>query len=143
MRVWLVKACAAILCGVAVTAVQAAPTGSAQTEAALIAQGDKHWAAARLDDAARSFEQAVAANPDSVAAHMKLAGLQLSRQDYNRAAQTYQRTISLDAKNSKAWIGLGFAYRHTARSELARAAFEEAARLDPSRKPQLAPLLQQ
>lgn len=137
-----IKGCAAILCVVAVlTAVQAAPMGTAPTEAALIAQGDKHWAAARLDDAARSFEQAVAANPTSVAAHMKLAGLQLSRQDYNRAAETYKRTISLDAKNSKAWIGLGFAYRHTSRSELARAAFEEAARLDPSRKPQLAPLL--
>ena len=74
---------------------------------------------------------------------MKLAGLQLSRQDYTRAAQTYQRTISLDGNNGKAWIGLGFAYKHSARPELARAAFEEAVRVEPARRAQLAPLLQQ
>ncbi len=142
MRSRFVKALAATLVWAVASAAPAAPAPVAASEVALIAQGDKLWAAARLDDAAKSFEQAIAANPASVAAHMKLAGLQLSRQDYNRAAQTYQRTISLDAKNSKAWIGLGFAYRHTSRPELARAAFQEAVRIEPARKAQLASLLQ-
>lgn len=108
----------------------------------LIAQGDKYWAAGRLDDARKSFEQAKANNPRSVPAHMKLGGFQLASQKYNDAIQTYQNAISLDANNAKAWIGLGLAYRHTARGELARAAFAEAVRIEPARKSQLAPLLE-
>ena len=122
--------------------VQGAWAGNDGGETALVAQGDKQWAAGRLDDARRSFEEAVTVNPRSPDAHMKLAGLQLSGRNYAAAIQTYQRIIGLDGNNAKAWIGLGMAYLHSGQHELSRAAFGEAVRADPSRKAQLAPLLE-
>jgi tetratricopeptide (TPR) repeat protein len=106
----------------------------------LVIQGDKQWANGRLDDARKSFEQAVAANPGSVAARMKLGGFQLASRSYSPAIETYQKTISLDATNAKAWIGLGMAYLHTGQQDLSRAAFAEAIRVEPARKAQLAQL---
>jgi len=113
----------------------------AETPNALIAQGDRQWAEGRLDLAQASFEQAVIADPSSVAARMKLAGLQLSQQDFKASIETYQRTIGLDANNAKAWLGLGFSYLHTAKNDLALAAFNEAIRVDPANKGKLAPVL--
>lgn len=72
---------------------------------------------------------------------MKLAGLYITRKDYSAGTKQYQRAISLDPKNPKAWIGLGIAYLHSGDKSLTRAAWEEALRLDPARKEQLAPLL--
>ena len=106
----------------------------------LLIQGDRQWADGRLDEARKSFEQAVANNPQSVAARMKLGGFQLGNNRYSTAVETYQQTISLDANNAKAWIGLGMAYLHTGQNELSRAAFGEAIRIDPARKAQLAQL---
>lgn len=109
-------------------------------EASLMAQGDKAWAEKKLDEAKKNFEQAVTANPRSVEAHMKLAGFMLANQNFVPAIQTYQKTISLDNNNAKAWMGLGMAYLHTGQKDLSRAAFSEAVRIDPSRKAQLAKL---
>jgi Tfp pilus assembly protein PilF len=106
----------------------------------MIAQGDKQWAEGKLDDARNSFELAVAANPGATDAPMKLAGLFLASGKYSNAIQTYQKAIGLDAKNARVWIGLGMAYLHTGQKALSQAAFEEAIRLEPSRKSQLAKL---
>lgn len=111
-------------------------------DASLISQGDKQWADGKLDDAKKSFEQAVAANPASSTGHMKLAGLLLANHNYPGAIQTYQKTISLDNNNAKAWIGLGLAYLHAGDKELSRAAFAEAVRIEPGRKAQLAKLME-
>jgi len=118
-----------------------ASDSTVRAEEALIVQGNKHWEEGRLGDAQKSFEQAVVADPSSIDAHMKLGGLQLSNRSYAVAIRTYQRTISLDRNNAKAWMGLGMAYLHSGQHELSRAAFGEAVRADPSRKAQLAPLL--
>jgi tetratricopeptide (TPR) repeat protein len=109
-------------------------------DGSLVAQGDKQWAAGKAADARKSFEAAVAADPKSPAAIMKLGGFLLASNDHAAAIQTYQRAISLDGNNAKAWIGLGIAYLHTGQKELSRAAFDEAVRADPSRKAQLASL---
>ena len=71
---------------------------------------------------------------------MKLGGFQLASRSYSVAVATYQGTISLDAGNALAWVGLVMAYRHSSEPELARAAFAEAIRLEPARKAQLAQL---
>jgi Flp pilus assembly protein TadD len=117
----------------------AASVGAA--DAQLMAQGSKQWEEGRLKEARKSFELAVATDPASVEAQMKLGGLLLSSSDPVAAIQSYQRVLSLDANNAKAWIGLGLAYLHTGQKELSRAAFEEAVRVDPGRKTQLAGLL--
>ena len=111
-------------------------------DATFIAQGNQQWAAGQIENAKKSFEQAVATNPRSIEAHMKLGGLLLSNSNYATAIQTYQRTIGLDANNAKAWMGLGFAYLHSGQHELSHAAFAEAVRIDPGRKTQLAQLME-
>jgi tetratricopeptide (TPR) repeat protein len=103
----------------------------------LISKGGDMWATGNLDVAQKDFEQAVSLDPRSVAAHMKLAGLQLTRNDFSGSINTYQRVIGLDPKNALAWIGLGISYLHTGKNELSLAAFDEAVRIDPKRKEQL------
>jgi protein O-GlcNAc transferase len=118
----------------------AAETGPA--DAALVAAGYRQWEAGRIEDARKSFEQAIAVNPHSVEAHMKMGGLLLTNNRYPEAIQTYQKLIAFDADNAKAWIALGLAYRHTGQPELSRAAFGEAVRIEPARNAQLAGLLE-
>lgn len=113
----------------------------AEEASTLIVQGDQQWAEGKLDLAQRFFEQAVSAEPRSVSAHMKLAGLQLYRQEFIACIETYQRTIGLDAKNARAWLGLGFAYLHTGKNDLSLAAFNEAIRIDPGNQEKLALVL--
>lgn len=124
----------------AVLAFAAAPA-HADVTSGLIEKGEKLWQENQLDDAQSSFEQAVAADPKSLDANFKLAGLQLSRNNFKGCIQSYQRVIGLDPKNTRAWLGLGISYMHTGKNELSIAAFEEAIRLDPSRKAQLTPVL--
>ena len=107
----------------------------------LLAQGEQQWAAGQLDQAQESFEQALRSDPSSVKAHMKLGGLQLSRQQFGACIDTYQGAIGLDANNARAWLGLGFAYLHTGQDALAMAAFHQAVRADPSTQEKLAPVM--
>jgi cytochrome c-type biogenesis protein CcmH/NrfG len=114
--------------------------GAWAADTSLVAEGARQWEAGRLVDAQTSFEQAIIADPRSIEAHMRLGGLLLSTNNLAPAIQTYQRVISLDGNNAKAWIGLGMAYLHSGQRELSRAAFTEAIRIEPGRKAQLATL---
>jgi tetratricopeptide (TPR) repeat protein len=107
----------------------------------LLAQGDALWAAGKPELAQKSYEDAVAAQPKSFDARMKLGGLQLSQQAFTAATDTYKQAIGLNANNAKAWVGLGFSYLHSDRKDLTLAAFNEAIRLDPSYKDRLATLM--
>lgn len=107
----------------------------------LIKKGDALWAIGQLDLAQETFKEAVKVDPKSVAAWMKLGGLQLSRQEFKLCIETYQHAIGLDANNTKAWLGLGFAYLHTGKDDLSMAAFNEAIRADPSTKEKLASVM--
>ena len=127
--------CTALITGLGLWSAQA------NVPSTLITQGDQQWAAGQLDQAKKSFEQAVAIEPTSVGAHMKLAGLQLARQDFKVCIDTYQRTIGLDANIARACLGLGFAYLHTGQNALSLAAFNEAVRIDPGNREKLAPVL--
>ncbi len=107
----------------------------------LIAQGT-HWLEqGQFDRARQAFEAAAQAEPRSVAAHMKLAGVNLAQNHSDAAIAHYQRVIGLDPKQAKAFIGLGIAYLHKGNKSLTRAAFAEAIRLEPEREAQLAPII--
>jgi len=120
-------------------------TGAAQAMAApaadLVSQGEQQWKAGQLADAQKSFQAALAAEPRSLDIALKLAGLQLSNNDFAACIPAYQNAISLDANSVRAWLGLGFAYLHTGKNSLSMAAFQEAIRLDPGKKAALQPML--
>jgi tetratricopeptide (TPR) repeat protein len=128
---------------VVLVALALAPAAAGAADGSLIERGNQQWAAGRLDDARKSFEQAAAESPRAVEPHMKLAGLQLSSRNFPGAIKSYQQAITLDGHNAKAWVGLGLAYLHSGQRELARAAFEEAQSADASLKPRLAAVVQQ
>jgi tetratricopeptide (TPR) repeat protein len=136
-REWAAIVLIALLGATGAVAAEVAPAGTD-----LVAAGYREWESGRMDEARRFFEHAIAVNPRSVDAHMKLAGLLLSNRRYADAIPIYQKLISLDANNAKAWIALGLAYRHTSQPELSRAAFAEALRLEPARQSQLAALVE-
>ena len=107
-----------------------------------VAQGDQQWRAGQLAEAQKSFQEALAVEPRSVDIYLKLAGLQLSSNDFAACIPLYQKAISLDAANVRAWLGLGFSYLHTGKDSLSLAAFQEAIRLDPSKRSALQPMLE-
>lgn len=129
---------ATLLLGVVSASAWAArPSGSAE----LVASGTKLLEQGKLAPAQKAYEAAIKADPRSVDAHMKLAGVQIAQNNFTAAIMTYKETIGLDPTNAKAFIGLGIAYLHGGDKELTRAALAEALRLEPQRKSQLAPIL--
>lgn len=123
----------ALLCGT----VQA----TTKSTEALVARGDQLWKEGKLEDAQQSFRTALQEEPQSTEIQMKLGGLQLSSNDFAASIQTYKNVISLNGRNVRAWLGLGFSYLHTGKSSLSMAAFDEAIRLDPSKKAALQPVM--
>lgn len=113
----------------------------AETSGELLSKADRLWAEGKLEPAQQSFAAAARNEPNSVPVLLRLAGFQLARQQLSECIVTYQKVINLEPKNSKAWIGMGLAYLHSSRPAQARAAFEEAIRVDPSRKENLGPVL--
>ncbi|MEI7429138.1 MAG: tetratricopeptide repeat protein [Betaproteobacteria bacterium] len=116
----------------------AAQAGSAKVQ---LEQADKYWADGKFEQAQKAFETAVAEEPDLAPVRLRLAGFQLARQQTGAAISNYQKVVSQEPRNSTAWIGMGLAYLHSSRPELARAAFTEAVRVDPSRQEKIAPLI--
>lgn len=107
----------------------------------LLAQADKHWAEGRLEPAQKAFEAAVAAEPSATGPRLRLAGFQLSRQQIAAAVTNYQQVLGAEPKNAKAWMGIGVAYLHIGKQELALAAFDEAIRIEPRYAEKVAPLM--
>jgi Tfp pilus assembly protein PilF len=131
---------AALLLSLALLGANAAQA-TATAAAALVTQGEQQWKAGQMMDAQKSFQAALAAEPRSMDIQLKLAGLQLSNNDFAACISAYQNAISMDASSVRAWLGLGFAYLHTGKNSLSMAAFQEAIRLDPSKKAALQPML--
>jgi cytochrome c-type biogenesis protein CcmH/NrfG len=115
----------------------AAPGGAAD----LIADGMRLLEQGKLEPAQKAFEAAVRADPRSVDATMKLAGVNIAQNNFTAAIALYKRAIALNPNNAKAFIGMGIAYLHSGDKSMSRALFEEALRLEPGRKDQLAPIM--
>jgi len=97
-------------------------------------RGEANLKEGKLPEALLALQEAVAADPQSSLAYQRLGGAQLMSQDYDGSIQSFQRAIALDARNAEAFVGLGMAYLHTGRLGLARAALEEAKRIDPAKE---------
>jgi Tfp pilus assembly protein PilF len=120
---------------------QAAQAAASATTA--IEQGNRLWEEGKLEEAQKRFEEAVKAEPKSINALMKLAGIQVTRLTYSNAIATYRDVLAIDPKYAKAWMGMGMCYLHSGDREMARAAFDEALKAEPGRKAQIEPVLAQ
>jgi Tfp pilus assembly protein PilF len=127
----------ALLCALSLAGAAAA----ADSAADLIARGMSLLEQGKLEPAREAFAAATRADPTSVEAHMRLAGACIAQNDFAAAIPVYRQAIGLDPNNAKAFIGLGIAYLHGGNKSLARAALEEAIRLEPGRETQLASVI--
>ena len=104
---------------------------------ALLNRGYEQTQAGQLDEALDTLQLAVNKAPDSSLAYTRLGGVRLLRQEYTDGIKDFQQAISLDQTNAVAFIGMSVAYLHMSQYSLARAALDEAVRIDPSRKPEI------
>jgi tetratricopeptide (TPR) repeat protein len=107
----------------------------------LISLGESQLKAGQVAEAISTLNQAVAKSPDSSLAYTRLGGAQILNQDYDAGIESFKQAISLDGKNADAFVGMAVAYLHTARYPLARAALEEAKRIDPSKQAKIDELI--
>lgn len=127
----------ALLCVLNLNVTAVASDGATE----LIAAGTRLLEQGKLEPAREALEAATKADPYSVAAYMKLGGVNIAQNNFSAAISAYKHAIGLDPNNAKAFIGLGIAYLHSGNKSLTRAALEEAMRLEPGRKTQLAPII--
>lgn len=97
-------------------------------------EGESQLREGKIEEAVASLQQAVVADPRSSLAYTRLGGAQVLKQDYNAGLESFKQAIALDANNANAFVGMAVAYLHTARYSLARAALEEAKRIDPAKQ---------
>lgn len=103
----------------------------------LLQLGYQRTEAGKLDEAVQIIQQAINKAPDSSLAYTRLGGVRLLRQEYSEGIKDFQQAISLDQNNASAFIGMAVAYLHMGQHNLAKAALGEAARIDPTKKPEI------
>jgi len=100
----------------------------------LILKGESQLKAGQIPEAISTLQEAVSKDPNSSLAYTRLGGAQILNQEYDAGIESFRRAIMLDAKNADAFVGMAVAYLHSDRFPLARAALEEAKRIDPSKR---------
>jgi serine/threonine protein kinase/Flp pilus assembly protein TadD len=83
------------------------------------------------DSAARRFQAAVAADPDSFDAHFLLAKVYTRKSDPETALREYQEAIRINPKSADAQFNLGFVYFSQKRYEDAQRQYEKVIELSP------------
>jgi tetratricopeptide (TPR) repeat protein len=103
----------------------------------MIQKGYELTQAGQLDKALDTLREAVNKDPDSSLGYTRLGGVRLLRQEYTEGIRDFQHAIILDQSNASAFIGMAVAYLHMGRYELAKAALDEAEKLDPSKQTEI------
>ena len=104
----------------------------------LLDQSYQQSQSGKLDEALATLQKAVKQDPSSSTVHMRLGGVRVLRREYDAGIKDFQKAIMLDGKNASAFVGLAVAYLHQGKYGLARAALDEAGRIDESKKDQIA-----
>ena len=102
------------------------------TDAPLVSQARRHYAAGRIDKAAAILDQALVRNPDSLPAHLALIGIRAEQGNFAKADEHYERALALDPSLARLHFNLGVARQREGRLVEARQAFERALSLDPA-----------
>jgi arylsulfatase A-like enzyme/Tfp pilus assembly protein PilF len=85
----------------------------------------------RHDEAIAKAEQALAADPEIVEAHMLLGNFLKKAKRPKEAIEAYKRALALDPEHQSALFSLAIAYKDGGRLDEALVGFEQARRLDP------------
>jgi len=101
--------------------------------AGLINEGEAKLAAGDIDAGIAVLRRATEQDPESALAQTRLGGALVLKQDYVQAIETFRVAIAVDAGNAPAFVGMAIAYLHSGDYALARAAMEEARRIDPAK----------
>jgi Tfp pilus assembly protein PilF len=101
------------------------------SSAALIGEGERQMQAQDIEGAIATLTRAVEADPASSLAHTRLGGAYLLNGQYDPAIAAFREAISADSANADAFVGMAVAYMHTKRLTLAKAALNEAKRIEP------------
>ncbi len=100
----------------------------------LLQQGYEQTESGHLDAALQIIQQAIDKAPNSSLAYTRLGGIRVLRQEYSAGVKDFQQAIILDQNNASAFVGMAVAYLHMGQHNLAKAALDEAARIDPAKK---------
>jgi tetratricopeptide (TPR) repeat protein len=106
-------------------------------------QGDELYASGEIKSALIYYEKAVKQNPDSSQNWFKLARTQMLDQQNLASVDSFKKSITLDNTNALAFVGMAIAYLHLGKYNHAKAALEEAARIDPARQAEVDKVLLQ
>jgi tetratricopeptide (TPR) repeat protein len=101
--------------------------------AALIRAGEAKLKLGEMDAGLALLRQAAQTDPGSSLARTRVGGALLLKREYRAAIAEFRAAIALDASNADAFVGMAVAYLHGGDYPLARAALEEAKRLDPTK----------
>ena len=106
-----------------------------------LANADRLAAEGKLSEAIEAYSLVLERHPERADVHARLGGMYLMQQQYADAINSFQRSITLDVGQARAFVGMGMAYLHTGRHSLARAALEEARRIKPELSDDIEPVL--
>jgi predicted TPR repeat methyltransferase len=99
--------------------------------AALTRQGDVHLSERKLGDAAACYRRAVAIDPGSTDAHVKLAATLIQQSQFGDAEAPLRRAISLDPQRADSYYYLGTALIAQGRADDGIRQFDQALQLKP------------
>ncbi|KAA6185822.1 tetratricopeptide repeat protein [Thiohalocapsa marina] len=139
----ITAACAILLVASLATSpsVSLAAEQSSPSVAALVRQAETQLQQQDIEGAIATLRQAIDLEPDSAVAQTRLGGALLLAQRHDAAIAQFRQAIAIpavpDSARAPAFIGLAFAYLHTQRPALAKAALVEARRLDPGKAPEI------
>lgn len=82
-----------------------------------------------------SLERELKANPDNVAAWIRLGHLYFDSGKYKEAIGAYEKSLALAPNNADVWTDLGVMYRRNGQPEKAVSSFEKAIAINPRHEP--------
>ena len=93
--------------------------------------------AGRFEEALKILHEALDQAPNSSLIHTRIGGVKVLRKEYSAGIKDFRKAIMLDQKNASAFVGMAVAYLHMGQYNLARAALDEAAKIDPSKQSEI------
>jgi tetratricopeptide (TPR) repeat protein len=87
-----------------------------------------------LDDARKSYQEALKLNAKCVPAYQGLARLYVLQDQNAKAVGLYQKALKVAPKDASVWYDMGLCYKHMQEWDKALEAFRKASELDPENR---------